>query len=199
MAPVAGLHRRAGAHRARGDRSDVSGRQDDVVVVGAGPTGMTAALALCAHGVRPRILELEPEDTVRRGSRALFVHGESLALLEALPPGLGYGIGHDGIVWSTRRTLYRGREVFARTHPPPPAGALPPFTSLRQLETERHLSAACREAGIPVEHEVDVSAADTSPTGVRLTDGKGRSWRSRYVVAADGARSAVRRALGIDM
>ena len=174
-------------------------RGDDVVVVGAGPTGMTAALALRAYGVRPRVLEREPEDAVRRGSRAVFVHGDSLALLEALSPGLGHRIAQDGIVWSTRRTLYRGRDVFTRTHGPPAPGTLPPFTSLRQLDTERHLRAACREAGIPVDHEAEVSAVKPSATSVLLSDRRGRSWRASYVVAADGARSAVRRGLGIDM
>ena len=172
---------------------------DQVIVVGGGPTGLTAALALHAYGITCRVVEREPEETPRRGSRALFVHGESLALLDSIVPALGTSIAAEGIVWSTRRTLYRGREVFARAHRPPPRGTLPPFTSLRQVATERHLLAACRDAGIPVHFGAEVSHVTVSGEDVTLGARDGRTWSTGYVVAADGARSAVRRALGIAM
>ena len=86
-----------------------------VVVVGAGPVGLSAALALRARGQEVVLLEADPEDRERPGSRALFVHRETLALLDGMLPGLAAEITGYGQTWRTRRTLYRGREVYSRT------------------------------------------------------------------------------------
>lgn len=168
-----------------------------VLVVGAGPVGLTAALALRAHGMPVTVLEADPEDRVRPGSRALFVHRESLRLLERASPGLGASIARHGVTWRTRRTLYRGRQVYARSWPPPVGGALPPFASLRQVETERFLFDACAKAGVRFEWGAAVSGATATTSGVTLTTSDGREWTAGYAIAADGARSAVRRALAI--
>ncbi|MFC9680852.1 FAD-dependent monooxygenase [Streptomyces sp. NPDC056948] len=166
-----------------------------VVVVGAGPVGLSAALALRGHGLPVVLLEADPEDRERPGSRALFVHRETLGLLDAMLPGLAAEITSYGRTWHTRRTLYRGREVYARTFPPP--SGPPPFTSLRQTDTERFLRAACEEAGVEFVWGARVAGVSTSETEVRLTGEDGRVWTGAYAVAADGARSAVRRELGI--
>ncbi|WP_329597556.1 FAD-dependent oxidoreductase [Streptomyces pseudovenezuelae] len=168
-----------------------------VVVVGAGPVGLSAALALRARGREVVLLEADPEDRARPGSRALFVHRETLALLDAMRPGLAGEITAYGQTWRTRRTLYRGREVYSRTHPPQ-AGP-PPFTSLRQADTERFLRAACERAGVEFVWDARVRDVRTTASGVRLSCGDGREWSCAYAVAADGARSAVRDALGIAM
>ncbi|MER7476828.1 FAD-dependent oxidoreductase [Streptomyces sp. NPDC126510] len=168
-----------------------------VVVVGAGPVGLSAALALRAHGLPVTLLEADPEDRERPGSRALFVHRETLALLDAMLPGLAAEVTSFGRTWHTRRTLYRGREVYARTFPPP--SGPPPFTSLRQTDTERFLRAACERAGVDFVWDARVTGVHSTDSGVRLTGADGREWSASRVVAADGARSAVRRALGIEL
>ncbi|MDH6452368.1 MULTISPECIES: FAD-dependent oxidoreductase [unclassified Streptomyces] len=168
-----------------------------VVVVGAGPVGLSAALALRARGREVVLLEADPKDRERPGSRALFVHRETLALLDGMQRGLAGEITAYGQTWRTRRTLYRGREVYSRTHPPAPGTT--PFTSLRQVDTERFLRAACERAGVEFVWEARVLDVRTSATGVRLGCGDGREWSCEYAVAADGARSAVRDALGIAM
>jgi 3-(3-hydroxy-phenyl)propionate hydroxylase len=167
------------------------------LVVGAGPVGLCAALALRAHGLPVVLLEADPEGRERPGSRALFVHRETLELLEGMRPGLASTIAAFGQTWHTKRTLYRGREVYARTFPPP--DGTPPFSSLRQVDTERFLLAACEDAGVEFVWDARITGVDTDPTGVRLTDADGRTWEGTHAVAADGARSAVRRELGIPL
>ncbi|NEA99839.1 FAD-dependent oxidoreductase [Streptomyces sp. SID13726] len=168
-----------------------------VVVVGAGPVGLSAALALRARGLPVVLLEADPEDRERPGSRALFVHRETLALLDGMRPGLAGEITSYGRTWQTRRTLYRGREVYSRTHPPRPGP--PPFTSLRQVDTERFLRAACEGAGVEFVWDTRVLDVRTTASGAWLSCGDGREWSCEYIVAADGARSAVRGGLGIAM
>ncbi|MFG2960588.1 FAD-dependent monooxygenase [Streptomyces sp. NPDC048291] len=168
-----------------------------VVVVGAGPVGLSAALALRAHGLPAMLLEADPEDRERPGSRALFVHRETLALLDGMRPGLAEEITSYGRTWHTRRTLYRGREVYSRTFPPP--SGRPPFTSLRQVDTERFLREACAAAGVEFVWNARVIGARTTASGAALSCADGRELTCGYVIAADGARSAVRAGLGIPM
>ncbi|WP_262056117.1 FAD-dependent monooxygenase [Streptomyces sp. STR69] len=168
-----------------------------VAVVGAGPVGLSAALALRARGLPVVLLEADPKDRERPGSRALFVHRETLGLLDGMLPGLATEITSYGRTWHTRRTLYRGREVYSRTFPPP--SGPPPFTSLRQVDTERFLRAACERAGVEFAWDARVTDVRTTPTGVTLSCADGREWNCGYAVAADGARSVVRGSLGILM
>jgi 3-(3-hydroxy-phenyl)propionate hydroxylase len=175
--------------------------QDPVLVVGAGPVGMTAALALRAHRLPVAVLEADPSDRTRPGSRALFVHRQSLRLLERTRPGLGRTIAAYGTTWRARRTLYRDREVYARNFTPPtePGGGLPPFVSLRQVDTERFLYEACRAAGVEFHWGATVREVTVGDDAVLVTAEDGRSWRSSHAIAADGAHSTVRTALGIEM
>lgn len=182
-----------------GDRVTGPHHHRPVIVVGAGPVGMSAALSLRALGRPATVLEAGAQDRLRPGSRAIFVHGATLEVLERSSPGLAGDLAAHGLVWQTKRTFYAGRQVFARTYPPPRPGALPHFTSLPQVETERHLLQACKAAGVEFVWNAEVAQASSSADGVELITTTGQRWTAEYVIAADGARSAVRRALGIAM
>src|ERR1041385_7076215 len=111
--------------------------ENEIIVVGAGPVGLTAALAVRSLGRRVTVLEAEPPDRIRPGSRAIFIHRESLLVLEKIQPGLGIELNSHGLTWRTKRTFYRGREVFSRTYARSSETGLPAATSLPQVVTER--------------------------------------------------------------
>ncbi|WP_336365261.1 FAD-dependent monooxygenase [Halalkalicoccus salilacus] len=168
-----------------------------VVVAGAGPTGMTAALALNARGVDVTILEADPEDRDRPGSRAIYVHKDTLRTLEQSHPGLGQRLVDEGIIWSTRRTLWRGKEVFERTYPNPGGDdGLPPFTSLPQVWTEEYMLEAVEENDIDVHWDDAVETVESSEDGVTVETENGNVWEAEYVIGADGAGSTVRKEIG---
>jgi 3-(3-hydroxy-phenyl)propionate hydroxylase len=172
---------------------------NEVLVVGAGPVGLSAALAVRAHGRAVTILEAEPEDRARPGSRAIFVHQASLKLLEQIRPGLGMELASHGLVWPTKRTLWKGKNVYIRHYPTPQPGTIPPFTSLPQVEIERYLLKACHDAGVTFAWNEAVSEVKTTADDIQLTTSSGQTRTADYVIAADGSRSTVRRSLGINM
>jgi 3-(3-hydroxy-phenyl)propionate hydroxylase len=173
--------------------------QREVLVVGAGPVGLVSALALRARGHAVTILEAESEGRSRPGSRAIFVHKESLKLIEQIKAGLGMQIAAHGLVWPTKRTFWRGRQVFVRHYPTPKPGTLPPFSSLPQVEIEHFLFEACQESGVAFSWDTAVVEVETTADGVSIKTQDGHLWSADYAIAADGARSAVRRALNIPM
>lgn len=169
------------------------------VVVGAGPVGLTAALALKNAGVDVVVLEAEPQERQRPGSRAIYFHNATLGLLEDICPGLGYRLAENGIVWPVKRTLFRGKEVYVRNYGPQKNAGLPPFTSLPQSEAETYLFEACVNAGIPFYWNQPIKDVKTSDSGVVLETEHGDVWKADYAIGADGARSVVRDAIGVKL
>ena len=173
---------------------------EPVIVAGAGPTGMTAAIGLHARGVPVEIYEADPEDRERPGSRAIYVHGATLRTLDTLHPGLGWKLAAEGMTWPTRRTLFRGKEVFERTYSKPSGsgGKLPPFTSLPQVWTEDIVMDVLSDLGIDVHWDTPVESITTRPDGVSVETGDGDVHEAPYVVGADGAGSTVRKEIGAE-
>jgi 3-(3-hydroxy-phenyl)propionate hydroxylase len=171
----------------------------NVLVVGAGPVGLTAALALRARDIPVTILEAGAEDRVRPGSRAIFYHRQTLEHWNRIRAGLGWEIANAGLVWHTKRTFWRETQVYERTYPPTPPGALPMATNLGQLDVERILLRHCRESGVEFAWNQEIASARTSASEVLLETAAGQRWQAPYVIAADGGRSAVRRSLGIEL
>ncbi|MGB9933450.1 FAD-dependent monooxygenase [Haloarcula amylolytica] len=170
-----------------------------VLIAGAGPVGMTTALALNARGVPATILEAESEDRDRSGSRAIYVHGSTLHTLERAHPGLGENLVKDGLVWPTRRTCWRGKEVFSRTYDNPGGdGKFPHFTSIPQARTEDYMHEAIDEAGIEIHWDCAVETVESSPDGVTVETSDGREWETPYLVGADGGGSTVRDEIGAE-
>jgi 3-(3-hydroxy-phenyl)propionate hydroxylase len=161
--------------------------------------GLSAALALRGRGVDVLVVEAEPRDRIRPGSRAIFVHHEPLALLDSLHPGIARRILDAGTLWTRRRYTYRGRQIYLREYKHPPQGSLTYGTSQSQRETERILMEAAVAAGVRFQWGTPVSGVEPSSDGVGVTTASGEVLHAAYVIGADGGRSAVRKSLGIAM
>lgn len=173
-----------------------------VIVVGAGPVGLTAALALSSKGIQATVMEADPKDRPRPGSRAIYLHKATLTHLEEISPGLGFTLSRNGVSWPIKRTFFRGTEVYVRNygvtdmnHPT----KLPPFTSLHQDEIERHMYEACLKAGVEFIWGTPVKDVQTSDEGAVITTEAGDTWETSYVIGADGARSVVRESVDLKL
>ncbi|RKH12759.1 monooxygenase [Corallococcus sp. CA047B] len=164
----------------------------EVAVVGGGPTGLMVACELALAGVRVQVFERRAEPV--RESRALTLHPRSLEVLALR--GL------------ETRFLERGRPLptghFAMLDTRLDFSVLDtrfPYTLfIPQAVTEALLEARARELGVAVRRGHTVEALRQDADGMELegaSEAGAFRVRARFVVGADGARSAVRRLTGI--
>lgn len=174
----------------------------DVIVVGAGPVGLTAGLALKNKGISSIVLEAEAFGRPRPGSRAIYLHNATLNLFEEASTGLGYTLAKNGIIWPIKRTLYKGKEVYVKNYGityDANSDQLPHFTSLSQDDIEKHMYEACVNMGVEFAWNSRVQRVDITENGVVLTTESGDIWEAKYVIACDGARSIVREQAGLTL
>ncbi len=164
----------------------------DVIVIGAGPTGLMLACELALAGVRCRVLERRAQQD--NMTRAFAVHARTLELLDAR------GMADD--------LLPRGVPVHQVA--PAPGATLdlreldtryPMILIAPQSGTEHLLEARARRLGVEIVHDAEVVALRQDGEEVVIdvrSAGTTRAERARYAVGCDGAHSAVRRLLGVD-
>jgi 2-polyprenyl-6-methoxyphenol hydroxylase-like FAD-dependent oxidoreductase len=167
-----------------------------VLVVGAGPTGLTAALELSRMGIAVRIVDRA--QTASTTSRALGVQARTLELL--MPRGVGDEMVRLGN--RARRTaLYTAGHRIAGIDFSRMDSQFDYILLLAQSETERLLTEQLGRQGVKVERGVRFGSLTerSDVVGVVLTapDGTAETVEASYVIAADGSHSPIRKHLGL--
>jgi 2-polyprenyl-6-methoxyphenol hydroxylase-like FAD-dependent oxidoreductase len=172
--------------------------QTDVLVVGAGPTGLTLACDLARRGVAVRIIDQVPE--FPSGSRGKGLSPRSLEVLDDL--GVIDRILASGVTHMLFRK-YRGAEVIAETDPeaghvPTPDIPYPVGLMIPQWRVEQVLRERLAGFGVTVELGAGLRGFRQHAGGVTATIGEAQL-EARYLAGCDGGRSTVRKALGLSL
>ncbi|MER5731501.1 FAD-dependent monooxygenase [Streptomyces sp. NPDC002138] len=158
----------------------------DVLIVGAGPTGLTLACDLVRRGgVRVRVIDRR--SAPHRESRGKSLAPGSLEVFETLEvAGRMRATGSMGLVF---RKYFDGERIKDTPMDSP--------LFMGQWQIEEILRGRLAESGVRVEYAAQVEAMEQDADGVRVALADGRTLRAAYLAGCDGGRSTVRGLLGI--
>ena len=174
-------------------------RDTDVLIVGAGPTGLVLALWLTRLGIRVRIVDKTSEPGTT--SRALVLHARTLELYSQI--GLAEAIVERGRKMIAINLWVAGKRAAHAILGEMGAGLSPfPYALIfPQDEHERLLIDRLAEAGVEVERQTELldfdDAAGRVLARLKRPDGVLETCEAAYIAGCDGAHSSVREALKI--
>jgi len=179
-------------------RPDAETQRHPVVIAGAGPIGLAAAIDLAQNGVD--VVLVDDDDRLSTGSRAICFAKRTLEIFDRL--GCGEAMVRQGVGWSKGRVFHRDGQIYEFDLLPEQGHRRPAFINLQQYYVEGFLYERAkalprldmrwrhRVAGVKIEGEGVTLDIETPEGGYAL--------KARYLVAADGSRSFVRKALGLE-
>ena len=183
-------------HARHADQDLAEPARHPVVIVGAGPVGLTLAIDLAQRGV-PVVL-LDNDNTFSAGSRAICFAKRTLEIFDRL--GCGQRMVDKGVSWSVGKVFFRDAQVYQFDLLAEPGHARPAFINLQQYYVEGYL--AQRAAELPL---IDLrwknkvvgieQHADHALLTIETPEGP-YSLHADHVVACDGSRSALRELTG---
>src|SRR5450631_4854428 len=188
-----GYHRHPDQDREAGDAA-----QHPVVVVGAGPVGLSLAIDLAQRG--QSVVLLDDADRIGEGSRAICFSKRSLEFWDRL--GVGGRMVDKGVVWSVGKIFHGESPLYQFNLLPEQGHKRPAFINLQQFYAEAYLADRVRElAAIDLRWRNRVTGLEQRNDHAVLTietpDGAYRIC-ANYVVACDGARSSLRQMVGAE-
>lgn len=161
----------------------------DVIIVGSGPAGMMLAGELALAGVDVAILERHPTGELAE-SRAGGFHSRTIEILDQR--GIADRFLAEGQIAQTARFGSTVLDIsdFPTRHPY--------GLALWQKRMQPLLQSWIEELGVTVQHSREVSGFAQDDAGVDVELAGGEALRARYLVGADGGRSVIRKAAGIE-
>jgi len=187
-------------YRRHGDQDRAAGNvaEHPVVVVGAGPVGLSLAIDLAQRG--QKVVLLDDADRIGEGSRAICFSKRSLEFWDRL--GVGQRMVDKGVVWSLGKIFHGHSQLYQFNLLPEVGHKRPAFINLQQFHAEAYLVDRVGELpAIDLRWRNKVVALESRNDGVTLTvstpDGP-YSIHAGYVIACDGARSSLRQMVGAE-
>ncbi|MFD4568461.1 FAD-dependent monooxygenase [Streptomyces sp. NPDC058467] len=172
---------------------------DPVIIVGAGPVGLTLALALARQEVPSVVLDEGPGKDEQRLARTVVLREDTAALVERLT---GFPLAEAGFRWAGWRSMRRKQVTREITFGKDVTGAPDNAEELAApLHIAQHtLTAALRESiaherliKVAVDSRLDSIEQETSGVTAHTRGPKATWWRGSYLVGCDGPRSTVRK------
>lgn len=165
----------------------------DVLVVGAGPAGLVAAIALLQHGVRVRVIDKAAGPA--RTSRANILHARGSEVLERLG---AVGDLRERSLPAMSMSMYAGGSLLAKiTFGDVADLSAHPALYTSQANVEDALRRRLADLGGAIEWDTALTGAEQDTDGVTVTLGTGERTRVPWLVGGDGTHSAVRKLAGI--
>ncbi|WP_313378088.1 FAD-dependent oxidoreductase [Achromobacter insolitus] len=184
------------AYEKHADQAASELARHQVVVVGAGPVGLTTALDLARQGVR--VVVLDDDFRLSTGSRAICFSKRTLEIWDRL--GVGQRMIDKGVSWNVGKVFFREQEVWRFDLLPEPGHRRPAFINLQQYYAEGYLYEQARqEPNIDLRWKNKVVGVEQRDDGVILnveTPDGAYALHADWLVACDGARSPVRKLIG---
>ena len=176
-----------------------AGTRAPVIIVGAGPIGLGAAVDLATHGIASVVVD--DNNVVSVGSRAICWAKRSLEIFDRL--GIGDRMLEKGVTWKLGRVFRGDQEVYNFDLLPDDGHKFPAFINLQQYYVEQYLVERCADFSdlIDLRFKNRVQSVGQDETGVwadiETPDGSYRL-DGDFLLACDGANSRLRRQFGLD-
>lgn len=186
------------AYRRSDEQRDGAPRRHPVVIVGAGPIGLTAALD-CARRGLPAVV-LDDNNTVSIGSRAVCYAKRPLEIWDRL--GVGERMAEQGVRWQVGKVFHKDDLAYRFDLLPEAGHKMPAMINLQQYYLEEMLIEACEASGLVdlrwkhrllslAQQDDHVRLQVETPDGVFAME-------AEWLVACDGANSDTRRMVGAE-
>jgi 3-(3-hydroxy-phenyl)propionate hydroxylase len=180
------------------DRAGAEVAECPVVVIGAGPVGLSLAIDLAQRG--QAVVLLDDADRIGEGSRAICFSKRSLEFWDRL--GVADRMVDKGVVWSVGRIFHGASLLYQFNLLPEEGHKRPAFINLQQFYAEAYLVDRVQQlAAIDLRWRNKVTGLEQRNDHAVLTieTPDGPYWmRANYVVACDGARSSLRQMVGAE-